>query len=87
MPTREADVRRELALERAQLADAMDDFRRSADVERALRAKLPLLVAAAFAVGFVLSGGIGATARLVFRRGREGRTRARIGRFALVYRR
>jgi hypothetical protein len=35
-------------------------------------------------VGFVLAGGVGATMRLLARRGREGRTKARAGRFSLV---
>jgi hypothetical protein len=87
MPTREADLRRELALERVELASAMDEFRRSANVDRTLRSKLPLLAAGAFAAGFVLAGGIGAVARLMFRRGREGKAAAaRVGPFA-VYRR
>jgi hypothetical protein len=32
----------------------------------------------------VLAGGVGATARLIFRRGREGETRAKLGRFRIV---
>jgi hypothetical protein len=38
----------------------------------------------ALAAGFVVSGGIGATMRLLFRRGREGSTKARFGPFVLV---
>jgi hypothetical protein len=34
----------------------------------------------------VLAGGVGATARLLFRRGREGRERARVGRYRVVER-
>jgi hypothetical protein len=86
MPTREADLRRELAVERVELASAMDELRRSANVDRTLRSKLPLLAAGAFATGFLFAGGIGAVARLIFRRGREGKTTARVGPFAL-YRR
>ena len=86
MPTREADVRRELALERVQLAQAMDELRQTS-FDQTLRAKLPLLAVGAFAVGFVLAGGIGAIARLAFRRSREGRSAAQVGRFAVVYRR
>jgi hypothetical protein len=86
MPIREAEVRRELALERVQLTQAMDELRRTS-FEQALRAKLPLLAAGAFAVGFVFAGGIGAVARLFFRRGREGRATAHVGRYAVVYRR
>jgi hypothetical protein len=84
-------VRLEIAAERDHLADAVDDLRHSAgptaQLQAKLREKLPMLLVAAFAAGFVLSGGIGATARLIFRRGREGRTAARAGRFKLVERR
>jgi hypothetical protein len=43
-------------------------------------------VAAAGAVGagFILAGGIGATMRLFARRGREGKEKARLGRFSFV---
>ena len=40
--------------------------------------------AAALAAGFFVAGGIGATARLIFRRGREGKRKARVGRFTFV---
>jgi hypothetical protein len=85
-PVAEATIRNELAVERAQLADALHDFRRETDVRAQLRARLPLVLAGAFALGFVLSGGIGATMRLAFRRGREGRTAARVGRYVIVER-
>ena len=49
-----------------------------------LAAKLPVAAAGALAAGFLLSGGIGATMRLMFRRGREGQTMARVGRFRIV---
>ena len=49
-----------------------------------LRANLPVAAAGALGVGFLLAGGLGATARLIFRRGREGETKARLGRFRLV---
>ena len=52
-----------------------------------LRARLPLAAGAAFALGFVKAGGVGATARLVFRRGREGEEKAAVGRFHLIKRR
>jgi hypothetical protein len=42
------------------------------------------VAAGALAAGFVLAGGIGATVRLLFRRGREGTTLYRFGRFAVV---
>jgi hypothetical protein len=81
--TRE-QVKRELHEEREQLARAVETLRNAADVRTALRASLPLVAVAAFAAMFVLSGGIGATMRLLFRRGREGRTRAQLGPFAVV---
>ncbi len=91
MPTRATDarddaLRREIARERESLAHAVVELRRAADVTTQLRAKLPLLLAGAFAGGFVLAGGLGAFARLVFRRRREGRVAARAGRYALVRR-
>ena len=49
-----------------------------------LKGKLPAATAAAFGVGFVVAGGIGATMRLVMRRGREGKTKAKFGPFSLV---
>jgi hypothetical protein len=49
-----------------------------------MRAQLPLVGGGALVAGFVLAGGIGATARLIFRRGREGKTIARIGPFRFV---
>jgi hypothetical protein len=57
-----------------------------ADLNGKLRSKLPVVLAGAFLAAFVLSGGIGATARLLFRHGREGRTVVRTGRYALVRR-
>jgi predicted NBD/HSP70 family sugar kinase len=81
-------VRAQIAEEREQLAAAVDEMRAAADPAKVLGPKLPLLAAGAFAAGFVLGGGIGATMRLVFRRGRESRREeARVGRFALIRRR
>jgi hypothetical protein len=59
-------VRREIGLEREQLASAVGSLRGELSV-----ARLPLAAATALAIGFVLAGGIGATARLLFRRARE----------------
>jgi uncharacterized protein DUF3618 len=78
------DIRRDLEQEREQLATAADSLRDAADVTAKLRAKLPAVAAGAFGAGFLVAGGIGATMRLVFRRGREGETRARFGRFRFV---
>lgn len=78
-------VRREIEAEREQLANAVDSLRSEAtDVGAKLRAKLPVVAAGALGLGFVFAGGIGATVRLFARRGREGRTKARFGRFSFV---
>jgi hypothetical protein len=86
-----ADIRREIAGERDQLADAVEDLRaglgQATDVAGKLRARLPIVGAGALAAGFVVAGGIGATMRLLFRRGREGKEKARVGRFAFMDRR
>jgi hypothetical protein len=77
------DVRRDLEQERDQLASAADSLRENieeaTDIAGKMRAQLPLVGGGALVAGFVLAGGIGATARLIFRRGREGKTIARIG--------
>jgi hypothetical protein len=83
-----SDVRREIAAEREELAGAVDELRAGlgevANVGARLRAKLPLAAAGAGALGFVLAGGVGATMRFFARRGREGREKARFGRFSFV---
>jgi hypothetical protein len=76
MSTRtDEDVRREIEAERERLAQAVGSLRdgvgEATDVAGKLKSKLPLVAAGALAAGFVLAGGIGATARLIFRRGRE----------------
>jgi hypothetical protein len=80
-------VRAQIAVEREQLAAAVESMRGATDLSVQLRSKLPLVAIAAFGAAFVLGGGIGATMRLLFRRGREGHERARLGRFAVVDRR
>jgi hypothetical protein len=81
-----ADVQRDIETEREQLADAAESLRESigeaTDVRAKLRANLPAAAIGALGVGFLLAGGAGATARLIFRR--EGETKARVGRFRLV---
>jgi hypothetical protein len=85
------DVRRDIAVEREQLADAVEDLRAGigevTDVSGKLRERLPVVAAGALATGFVVAGGIGATMRLLFRKGREGKTKARMGPFSFVDRR
>jgi hypothetical protein len=82
------DVRRDLELEREQLASAADSLRESVgeatNVGAKLRSNLPAAAIGALGIGFFLAGGVGATARLLFRRGREGETKAKVGRFRLV---
>jgi hypothetical protein len=81
-------VRLELESEREHLATAVDSLRAevkdATDVNAKLRSNLPVFTAAAVGAGFVLAGGIGATMRLLFRRGREGKEKARFGRFSFV---
>lgn len=79
-------VRRDIEAEREQLGVAVDDLRAGMDVNAKLKDKLPVAAAAALGIGFVVSGGIGATMRLLMRRSREGRTKARFGPFSLVNR-
>jgi hypothetical protein len=86
-----ADVRRDIATEREQLADAVEDLRaglgEATDIGGKLRGRLPGVAAGAFGAGFVMAGGIGAAARLMFRRSREGTEKARFGPFAFIDRR
>jgi hypothetical protein len=83
-----AEVRRDIEAERERLAVAVDDLRagigEATDIGAKLKGKLPVATAAALGAGFILAGGIGATMRLVMRRGREGRTKAKFGPFSLV---
>jgi hypothetical protein len=78
------DVRHDLEHEREQLATAAESLRENMNVTRALRSKLPVVALGALGAGFFLAGGVGATMRLLMRRSREGRTKARFGPFALV---
>jgi hypothetical protein len=81
-------VRHDIEQEREQLASAVEGLREGlgevTDVTGKLRAKLPAVAAGAVGVGFLAAGGIGATMRMLARRGREGKTRAKLGRFAIV---
>ena len=83
-----AQVRNDIEAERERLATAVDDLRAglgdATNIGAKLKGKLPVATVAAVGAGFVLAGGIGATMRLLMRRGREGRTRARFGPFSLV---
>lgn len=81
-------LRQEVAAEREKLAHAVDhlraEIREATNVKAKLRANLPAAAAGALGVGFFVAGGIGATMRLLARRGREGSEKARFGRFRLV---
>ena len=81
-------VRRDIEAEREQLAGAVDELRaglgEATDITGKLRSRLPLVAAGALGAGFFLAGGVGATMRLLARRGREGTTKARVGPFSLV---
>jgi hypothetical protein len=83
-------VRRDIEAEREQLAHAVESLREGlgqvTDVAGQLRARLPVIAAGALGAGFFLAGGVGATMRLLARRGREGETQAKVGRFRLVRR-
>ena len=80
-------VQRLIEAEREQLAEAVKSLRTELREATDVAAKLPpapVLAAGALAAGFVLSGGIGATVRLLLRRGRGGHTKAAVGRFRVV---
>jgi hypothetical protein len=81
-------VRRDIEQERERLANAVDDLREgigeATNVNKKLKGNLPVAAVAAAGAGFILAGGVGATMRLLFRRGREGTTKAKFGPFSLV---
>jgi hypothetical protein len=68
-------IRREIESEREQLAHAVEELREglgeATDVAGKLRDRLPAVAAGALGAGFFLAGGIGATMRLLARKGRE----------------
>ena len=70
-------VRREIEAERALLASSVEQLREglgeATDIAGKLRARLPVAAAGALGAGFFLAGGVGATMRLLARRGRERR--------------
>jgi len=79
-------VRHDIETERERLATAVDDLRSGIGEATNLKGKLPVVAAAAAGAGFLLGGGIGATMRLLMRRGREGKTKAKFGPFSFVER-
>jgi hypothetical protein len=60
-------VRREIGMEREQLASAVGSLK----AELRIGSRLPMAAAVALGAGFVIAGGTGATMRLLFRRARE----------------
>ena len=82
-----ADVRRDLAQERDQLAGAVEELRSElhevTDVKGKLKKNLPVATGVALAAGFVLAGGIGATMRFLARTSREPQEEARVGRWSI----
>jgi len=74
MANPDKDIRRELGTEREDLVDAVkmlrSEFSRATDISGKLRAKWPAIAAGTLGLGFVASGGIRRTFRLLTRRGR-----------------
>ena len=68
-PQTPESVRRQIELEREGLAKSVDSLRDAAKMS----VNVPAVAAAALGAGFFLAGGIGASFRLMFRRGREHR--------------
>ena len=68
-------VRREIEREKKELEEAVEQLKDglggATDVAGKLRGKLPAVAAGALGAGFFLAGGIGATMRLLARKGRE----------------
>ena len=68
-------VRREIALEKKELETAVEQLKDglgdATDLTGKLGRKLPVVAAGALGAGFFLAGGIGATMRLLARKGRE----------------
>ena len=81
-------ISQEMKSERAELADAAADLRVSIDDARAkvkaVKRKLPFIVAGTTAAAFVVSSGLGATFRLFAGRKRQPDTeRWRLGRWSI----
>jgi hypothetical protein len=70
-----AAIRRDIEVERERLAQAVEELREGVgevtNVSAKLRARLPAVAVGALGAGFFLAGGIGATMRLLARKGRE----------------
>jgi hypothetical protein len=74
MANTDKELRRELGSEREELVDAVktlrSEYSRATDVSGKLRANWPAFAAGTLGLGFVASGGIRRTFRLLTRRGR-----------------
>ena len=68
-------LRLEIERERRELAEAVEHLRDGlgevTNVSAKLRSRLPAVAAGALGAGFFLAGGVGATMRLLARKGRE----------------
>ena len=68
-------LRLEIERERRELAGAVEQLRdglgEATNVSAKLRSRLPAVAAGALGAGFFLAGGVGATMRLLARKGRE----------------
>jgi hypothetical protein len=68
-------VRREIEVERIELAEALEGLRAGlggvTDIAGKLRANLPVVTAGALGAGFFFAGGVGATMRFLARKGRD----------------
>ena len=83
-PRTEAEIRSDIARERQALGEAVVELRSELVGMKSIRRNLPVLVVGALALGFVVSGGIGATIRFLMRRDYERRTaRFQLGRLRL----
>lgn len=87
-PTRTPEqIRADIEVQRTQLAASVehlrDEISDATNIGAKVKAKLPAATAGAASVGFVLAGGVGATARYFARRGRERHEQARVGRWSL----
>ena len=80
-------IRADIQAERERLAASVEHLRDeigdATNVGAKLKAKLPAAAAGAASVGFVVAGGVGATARYFARRGREKHEQARLGGWSL----
>jgi hypothetical protein len=68
-------LRVEIEQERRELAEAVEQLRdglgEATNVSAKLQSRLPAVAAGALGAGFFLAGGVGATMRLLARKGRE----------------